>query len=130
VSDKDALRHRLRESAAGGDLPCALAHRLAESCATSPRAVGETADVLGIRVTLCQLGLFGYEEYGDKRWICIPATIPGDLAAALREACVDGRLPCAAAWRLADEHGLPRLLVGFVSEAVDVRISACQLGCF
>ncbi len=68
MSNKDALRDRLRESAVGSGLPCAVAHKLAESCATSPRVVGESADAMGIRITHCQLGLFGYGAFGEKRW--------------------------------------------------------------
>ena len=130
MSDKDALRHRLRESAVGGSLPCALAHKLAESCAVPPRAVGESADVMGIRITHCQLGLFGYDAYGEKRWTRRLATLPTELERDVHLACVDGQLPCVRAWRLADERGLPRLLLGSVAETLDVRICDCQLGCF
>jgi hypothetical protein len=130
VTDEGTLRHRLRESAVGGDLPCALAHRLAESCATPPRVVGETADGLGIRITHCQLGLFGYDAYGEKRWTRGLTATPAALERDLRLACVDGWLPCATAWRWADERGLPRLLLGSIAETLDVRICDCQLGCF
>jgi len=130
VSDKDPLRHRLRESAVGGGLPCAVAHRLAESCAVPPRVIGETADSLGIRITHCQLGLFGYDAYGEKRWTRRLATLPTELERDVHLACVDGQLPCVRAWRLADERGLPRLLLGSVAETLDVRICDCQLGCF
>ena len=130
MSDKDALRHRLRESAVGSGLPCALAHKLAESCATPPRVVGETADGLGIRITYCQLGLFGYDAYGEKRWTRSLTATPAALERDLRLACADGRLSCATAWRWADERGLPRLLLGSVAETLDVRICDCQLGCF
>ncbi len=111
-------------------IPCVRAMQVAADCAAPVAAVGQTAGSLGIRVSACQLGLFGYEEYGDKRWIRIPATIPEDLMAALCSACVGGRLSCAAAWRLADGRGLPRLLIGSVADAAGVRITDCQLGCF
>ena len=130
MSDKDALRHRLPESAVGGVLPCALAHKLAESCATSPRAVGESADAMGIRITQCQLGLFGYDAFGEKRWTRRLTATPTDLERDVLQACAGGRLSCAGAWRLADERGLPRLLFGSIAETLHVRISDCQLGCF
>ncbi|MCX6093197.1 MAG: hypothetical protein NTX23_10105 [Candidatus Bipolaricaulota bacterium] len=94
------------------------------------RAIGGAADRLGIRVTECQLGLFGYEVYGEKRWILRLAAIPRTLEEAIRAAQAGGRLPCAAAWRLADDRGLPRLLMGSVAETLNVRVSECQLGCF
>lgn len=130
MSDEGVLLDRLRESAAEGDLPCAVAHKLAESCATSPRAVGESADATGIRITHCQLGLFGYDAYGQKRWARKLSTLPTELDRDVRQACTDGRLTCAAAWLLADERGLPRLLLGSVAETLAVRICDCQLGCF
>jgi len=130
VSDKDALRHRLRESAVGRNLPCAVAHQLAESCAVPPRAVGESSDAMGIRITHCQLGLFGYDAYGEKRWTRRLTGTPPDLERDVRQACTDGRLTCTAAWQLADERGLPRLLLGSVAETLGVRICGCQLGCF
>lgn len=113
-----------------GRIPCARAMEVVADCRASAAAVGQAIGGLGIRVSTCQLGLFGYEEYGDKRWLSIPAAIPEELVAALRAACIGGRLPCATAWRLADGRGLPRLLIGSVSEAAGLRISACQLGCF
>jgi hypothetical protein len=130
VTDEGALRDRLQESAAGDGLPCAVAHRLAQSCAVPPRVIGETADGLGLRITHCQLGLFGYGAFGEKRWTRRLTAIPTDLERDVRQACTDGRLTCAAAWPLADERGLPRLLLGSVAETLDVRICDCQLGCF
>lgn len=130
MSNKDALRDRLRESAVGSGLPCALAHRLAESCAVLPQEVGESADAMEIRITHCQLGLFGYAAFGEKRWTRGLTAIPAVLKRDLRLACVDGRLSCATAWRWADERGLPRLLLGSVAETLDMRICDCQLGCF
>ena len=130
MSNMNALRDRLRESATNGDLPCALAHQLATSCAVPPRVVGETADSLGIRITHCQLGLFGYDAFGEKRWTRRLATLPPDFERDVHQACTNGRLTCAAAWLLADERGLPRLLLGAIAETLDVRICDCQLGCF
>jgi hypothetical protein len=130
VTDEGALRNRLQESAVGGSLPCAAAHELAESCATPPRVVGETADGLGIRITCCQLGLFGYGAFGEKRWTRRLTAIPTELERDVRRVCVDGQLSCVQAWRFTDERCLPRLLFGSVAETLDVRISGCQLGCF
>ena len=130
MSNMNALRDRLRESATNGDLPCALAHQLATSCAVPPRVVGETADSLGIRITHCQLGLFGYDAFGEKRWTRRLTAISTELERDLRLACVEGRLSCATAWQWADDRGLPRLLLGSIAETLDVRICDCQLGCF
>ena len=44
----------------------------------------------------------------------------------------DGRkeLPCAAAFRLVEEHGLTLELIGEICNERNIRIAACQLGCF
>ncbi|MCX6099847.1 MAG: hypothetical protein NTV92_00150, partial [Candidatus Bipolaricaulota bacterium] len=113
-----------------GRIPCACAHEMARACDVPTAAVGRAADSEGIRVTECQLGLFGYEAYGEKRWVQRLATIPRTLEEAIRASQAGERLPCAAAWRLADDRGLPRLLMGSVAETLNVRVSDCQLGCF
>jgi hypothetical protein len=103
---------------------------IATACDVPTAAVGRAADREGIRVSECQLGLFGYEAFGEKRWVRRLAAIPRSLESEILAACVEDRLACAAAWRVADGRGVPRLVVGSVAEALDVRISACQLGCF
>jgi hypothetical protein len=103
---------------------------IATACDVPTAAVGHAADREGIRVSECQLGLFGYEAYGEKRWVRRLAAIPKSLASETLAARVEDRLACAEAWRLADALGVPRLLMGSVAETLHVRISACQLGCF
>ena len=97
---------------------------------TLPQAVREAADRMGIRISECQLGLFGYELYGEKRWVRRLGAVPPSLAQSVRAACAEDRLTCATSWKVADERGVPRLLFGSVAESLDVRISRCQLGCF
>lgn len=126
----DALIQRLEAYREQGSVPCALAFRIAEMSGTLPQAVREVADRMGIRISECQLGLFGYELYGEKRWVRRLGAVPPLLAQSVRAACAEGRLTCAASWRLADERGVPRLLFGSVAESLNVRILRCQLGCF
>lgn len=42
----------------------------------------------------------------------------------------DGRLTCAEAIALANSEGVPPLVVGKAADAANVKIIACQLGCF
>ncbi len=125
-----AIREGLAPFREAGRIPCACAVEIAQECGVPTATVGRTADSLGIRVSECQLGLFGYEAYGDKRWVRRLTLVPKPLEFEVRAACVGDRLACAAAWRLADARGLPRLVLGSVSETLDLRISDCQLGCF
>ncbi len=124
------LDRAIRETTRTGFLPCAVAFSIAERLGVSPDAVRAAADGLGVRISICQLGLFGYDAFAERRAVHKLSAVPEELRSTLAAAVVDGRLPCAAAWRLADERGLPRLLFGSIAETLDVRISECGLGCF
>ena len=67
---------------------------------------------------------------GDKER---PAALRAEdegIARRLRELATDGRIPCARAFALARELGVPLRRVGEVADGIGVRITACQLGCF
>jgi len=53
-----------------------------------------------------------------------------DQKQKIREAAKDGKLPCAKAFRLADELGVPLKEIGEFCNAEGIRIKNCQLGCF
>jgi len=46
------------------------------------------------------------------------------------DSAVDKRLPCGLAKDIAENLGVPMLAVGQVANALGIRISQCQLGCF
>ncbi|MCL4535276.1 MAG: tRNA (N6-threonylcarbamoyladenosine(37)-N6)-methyltransferase TrmO [Bacteroidetes bacterium] len=52
------------------------------------------------------------------------------LVEAVRRSLVNNKLPCAVAYRLADELGVHVSEVGHAADASGVKISFCQLGCF
>lgn len=52
------------------------------------------------------------------------------LVDRVRGLAADGRLPCAAALKLAAELAVTPLSVGQAADAAGVKIIACQLGCF
>jgi hypothetical protein len=130
MTTKEPIEQALRETSIEGVLPCAKAFELASSRAESPRDVGAAATAEGLRIIRCQLGLFGYREFGSKGMIAVASEVPEALAAEIRAAQVDDALPCAAAWRLAEANGLPRMALAAAADALKVRISDCQLGCF
>lgn len=53
-----------------------------------------------------------------------------DLGKIISEAAVDGKLPCAKAFKLAEEHGVSLADIGKTANEVKVKIGHCQLGCF
>lgn len=111
-------------------LPCALAHTLARQNGWSPAQVGQRATDLGVKITLCQLGLFGYKAFGQKGAVQAFATVPEEVAAAIRAVAVGGKLPCKGLWKIGERYGLPRVAVGRAAEALGLKVSPCQLGCF
>jgi hypothetical protein len=49
---------------------------------------------------------------------------------AIETALENDQLPCAAAWRIADDQAMPRLSVANACEMLGIRIKPCQLGAF
>jgi len=124
------LEHRVRETLRDGRLPCAYAFRIAAENGRTPAEVGAEADRLDVRISRCQLGLFGYDPFGAKGLARKLEQVPGDVTVSLRSAQEDGRIACVDLWRIAEDHGLPRLAVACAAETLDLRVTPCQLGCF
>jgi len=57
-------------------------------------------------------------------------TISEQVLDAVRKAAVEGTLPCAEAWKIADAQGVSLLIVGSAANKLGVKIRKCQLGCF
>jgi len=52
------------------------------------------------------------------------------LMHTVSESLIQGRLPCAVAFRIAEEMGVHVSLVGRAADLVRAKIAMCQLGCF
>jgi hypothetical protein len=113
-------------------LPCAVAHYIAADLEVTPLEVGQTANEMGFKGSMCQLGLFGYAEKG-RPWARIRRPmedVPAALEQAILDAAVEGRVPCAALWRIGSELGFSRLEMGNAVEALGLKVTPCQLGFF
>lgn len=55
---------------------------------------------------------------------------PEDVKARIKAAAPEGRIACAAAFRLAEELGLSRKNLGELLNELKIKIIQCQLGCF
>jgi hypothetical protein len=53
-----------------------------------------------------------------------------DLKNKIRAAAPEGKIPCAAAFKLANELGLSRKAMGELLNELRIKITQCQLGCF
>jgi hypothetical protein len=53
-----------------------------------------------------------------------------ELKAKIKAAAPQGKIPCAAAFKLAEELGLTRDRMGELLNELKIKITQCQLGCF
>ena len=110
-----------------GRMACKTAHTIASKLSVSPSQVGIAIDLQNGRIQACQLGLFGHE----KKIIAQGGSeTDTELKSDIQNTLVDGHLSCAAAWRIADTHAVPRLKVGRACETLGIKINQCQLGAF
>jgi hypothetical protein len=125
---KPEILAAVKRKASKGEISCAAAHKIAEDTKTPPLEVGFAVDFLEIRLTRCQLGLYGYRP--QKRVVKPAAAVSDALQDAIQNSLVDGRLSCEAAWKIARKQGLRKMDVSSACEALRIKISSCQLGAF
>jgi hypothetical protein len=128
----ERLHQAMLEHLEDGRLPCSQAHAIAQVLGIDPLAVGEAADQANIRISCCQLGLFGYGPKAEgKHKIVNPMDdVPEGLAAHLRAEADGEGISCSAIWRVAADLGYKRIQAAGAVEAMGLRVSSCQLGCF
>ena len=118
------IRLRIKKEA----LPCAVAFEISRTLGVEPHAVGLTADSMGVSLSKCQLGLFGYSP--NKKIVAPRSPDNEAVSRAIFQWLVNDRLPCVAAWSIAAEFSLSKLAVANACEALGVKIKPCQLGAF
>jgi hypothetical protein len=128
----DTLHQAMLTRLDAGHLPCAQAFAIAQALALDPLAVGRAADEADIRISCCQLGLFGYGPKAEGKHKIVHAMddVPEHLSALLRAGAEGGEIPCASVWHAAAELHVSRLEAAGACEAMGLRVSPCQLGCF
>lgn len=130
---QDHIKGAIEAMTVADSLSCADAHAIAQKLGQSPLQLGRFInDQTAVRIYRCQLGLFGYGPKAEhKSKIVLPATnIPDEIAAALHDATVQGRIPCHIVWEIAERFAYPRLGIANILEALGIRVASCQLGCF
>ncbi len=120
----------VRAKIENGKIACADAERIGADLDAALAEVGRTIDLLEVRIGRCQLGLFGYENEVKGRIVRPDDRLEAGLEASIRSRLAGGRLPCAAAWEIAGEMGLPRMKVSSACETLKIKIKPCQLGAF
>ena len=115
-----------------GELPCAQAFKIAAKLGIEPLDVGLAADDADVRLSRCQLGLFGYglKAEGKHRIVTPMGEVPANLKQAI-DAAIEGKgITCQKAWEIASRLGLPKMHASSACETLGVKITICQLGAF
>ncbi|MBW2193905.1 MAG: hypothetical protein JRF27_08985 [Deltaproteobacteria bacterium] len=111
-----------------GKISCAAAHKVAQELNVSPAEVGKTIDLVELRISKCQLGLFGYEP--EKKIVTPVATVAPEIRDAIEASMIAGRLSCVSSWELAERFSLSKMKISAACEAMGVKVNPCQLGAF
>lgn len=123
-----SLIDAVKLKAQDGKISCAQAFALADECSTDATHIGQAIDYLEIKISKCQLGLFGYGK-GVK--LAKPAeTIAPELENALKRETTEKRIACKKLWEIADSLNISRLEAACACEKLGVKITSCQLGAF
>ena len=127
ANNKSDISEIVRAAAIDGHITCARGLELSGETGYTPAEIGDAMDDNKIRITLCQLGLFGYD--GGKK------IKPSDVANknvedAINAGLVDGKISCDAIWRIAEELRIKKFDVACACEKIKIRINKCQLGAF
>jgi hypothetical protein len=128
VEANEAVIQAVRNTARNGAISCASAHSIAHTCAVSPEEAGRAIDAAEIRIAHCQLGIFKHSA--DRPAVPTDVTLTAELEKAFAAGVINKRLPCAAAWSIAESFKLTRAQIGAACDRLGIKISACQLGTF
>ncbi len=123
-----AVEKAVKARSESGTIPCAVAFAVSDEIQVPAEEIGFTIDRLEIRITKCQLGLFGNTPIG--KIVRAEQNVSPELERAIRESLVEGRLGCKAAWEIAKKFNLPKIRISGACEALKIKISNCQLNAF
>jgi hypothetical protein len=110
------------------ELACAVAFRIAAELEVLPAQIGKNVDLLDLKLSKCQLGLFGYKP--DKKKVTARKPENQQMETSIQDALVDGKLTCREAWAIASQYNVPKMTVSSACEFLGIKIKPCQLGAF
>jgi hypothetical protein len=109
-------------------MPCAVAFKIAQETNLPTAEVGTALDLLEIKISKCQLGIFGYGK--DNKFIKPMETVTETLQKAINDNLKGGKLGCREAWNIAEKLEISRMDVASACDTLRIKISSCQLGAF
>ncbi len=122
------IAEKIKDTAKDKKISCAEAHNIAGHLKVSPAEVGATIDLLEIRITQCQLGLFGHGK--EKNIPPLLEKMNPEVESAIKSSLVNGRLACITAWEISKRFKISKPVIAAVCESMKIKISPCQLGAF
>jgi hypothetical protein len=131
-SEKDkpaqTLLDAVNEMSIDGSISCYTAFKLASNLKEKPENLGIAIDFLEIKISKCQLGLFGYQP--DKKIARIVDSVLPELQEKIQKRLMGNKLTCNDAWEIAQGAGIKKMDVADACETLKIKISRCQLGAF
>jgi signal recognition particle receptor subunit beta len=122
------LKREILGQTKDNNISCKAAEKISREKNVIMSEIGVAVDMLNINIAQCQLGLFGYD--GKKKLVTAADSISPELESDIKAVLVDNRLPCTAAWGIADKLKIKRLDVCAACEKLKIKIKPCQLGAF
>jgi hypothetical protein len=122
------IAEAIKRKATNNKISCASAHKIADEFDTTPAQVGVALDLLEMRITNCQLGLFGHSP--EIKAVKASESVPPEIEEAIKRSLVNNRISCLSCWKIAGRFGIAKMDVSAACEALEVKIGACQLGAF
>ena len=125
---KPEVAEAVKQHISKGVISCAAAFRIAKDLKVPAAEIGFTLDTLEISIVKCQLGLYGYSP--EKKIVKPAETVSQATEEVIRDALDNDRLTCTRAWDIAETLGIGKMEVSSACEALQIKISSCQLGSF
>ena len=127
ASEKTDIITIIKQKAKDERMPCSIAFKLVSDYGFFPDIVGLAMNNNKIKISECQLGLFGHN---NNKKVQPAESVASDLKDVIYSNLEDGKLPCASAWNIANEMKISKIDVACACEKLQIKIYKCQLGAF
>jgi hypothetical protein len=124
----ETIAARIKEKLSENRISCAEAHSIAVELNKDPAEVGTAIDLLEVRISGCQLGLFGHGK--EKNIPVVSDKLNPEVESAVKASLIAGRLPCSVAWEISKRFSISKPMIAGVCEKMKIKIAPCQLGAF
>ncbi len=124
----DQISSEIVSLSSDNEIPCERAFEISRKFDVSPLEVGLKINSLEIKISNCQLGLFGYKP---EKKILVPAEdVSSSLENSIMNHLTNNRIFCKDVWEVANENSIGRMDAAAACEKLSIKIKKCQLGAF